>query len=356
MKTNWNQVLALMALNAAVVISWMAYHNYQPKILELFHFQQLSTFLVIAQALILVVIPPVAGVVGDYMIKKDGNSFVVFTVGISVTAMIFMSVAFTVGTSNTSNLTSALPFMIVIWLISMNIFHSPANSMLELFAPAKELPSAMAVMVITTDVLYAFENRVVDFVDWIGPVGTFSLGGALLIVTGFFFRRSTRHVSFVRHYEEAKNEKTNFVKVIGAGLFLGVATAFIKNLLPRWLRDFEGTFIQDSSWLISLVLVVSAIAAWPLSNYVKKISVGSSLIYGLAGTFLALAAAYFLPLSLYTTIPMCLMIGLFYSMASVSAFPLALRNLSPRQMTVGAGIFFGGVELAESIMNISGVL
>src|SRR5271154_6553476 len=126
-KTNWNQVYGLLGLNAAIVISWIAYHNFQPKVLELFHFQQLSFFLVVAQALILVFIPPVAGIVGDYMIKTNGNRFVVFTVGISVTAMVFMLVAFTVGTATTLNLTAALPVMIVVWLISMNVFHSPAN-------------------------------------------------------------------------------------------------------------------------------------------------------------------------------------------------------------------------------------
>src|SRR5690349_9460566 len=93
-KSSWNQIYGLMALNAAIVISWIAYHNYQPKVLELFHFQELSFFLVVAQAVILVFIPIVAGWLGDYIIKKNGNYFVVTTVGISVTAMVFMCVAF----------------------------------------------------------------------------------------------------------------------------------------------------------------------------------------------------------------------------------------------------------------------
>jgi hypothetical protein len=69
-KTNWSQVYSLLALNAAIVISWIAYHNYQPKLLNLFHFEELSLFLVVAQALILVLIPCIAGLIGDYMIKK----------------------------------------------------------------------------------------------------------------------------------------------------------------------------------------------------------------------------------------------------------------------------------------------
>ena len=57
-RTNWSQVYSLLALNAAIVISWIAYHNYQPKVLEIFHFTELKVFLIIAQGLILVLIPP----------------------------------------------------------------------------------------------------------------------------------------------------------------------------------------------------------------------------------------------------------------------------------------------------------
>jgi hypothetical protein len=353
LKTNWNQVYALLALNAAVVISWIAYHNYQPKVLELFHFQELSFFLVVAQSVILVFIPSVAGLVGDYMIKKGGNSFIVFTVGISVTAMVFMCVAFTVGTATTINLTSALPFMIVVWLISMNIFHSPANSMLELFAPAKGLPSAMALMVITTDLLYAFENKVVDFVDWIGPVSTFALGGVLLIVSGYYFKKVTKDVNFKRESEEASKKGNDFLMVVMAGLLLGAAAAIIKNSLAGWLPVTEDSIISESSWLVSFVLVVSALAAWPLSLYINKIGTFQGLLYGLIVVFASLVGAYFFSPSIYMDIVFCILIGLSFSLASVSAFPFALSNLSPGKITVGTGIFFGSVEIVEALMNIS---
>jgi len=92
-KINWKQIFSLGALNAAVVISWIAYHNYQPKLLEKFELTGLGTFLNVAQAIVLVFIPPLAGMVGDYFIRKNGNHFIVFMIGISVTAMVFMAVA-----------------------------------------------------------------------------------------------------------------------------------------------------------------------------------------------------------------------------------------------------------------------
>ena len=58
-------------------------------------------------------------------------------------------------------------------------------------------------MVMTTDLLYAFEPVVVDLVDWMGPVITFAFGGVLLIVTGYIFRKTTQNVNFTRASEEA---------------------------------------------------------------------------------------------------------------------------------------------------------
>jgi hypothetical protein len=352
-KTNWKQIYGLMALNAAIVISWIAYHNYQPKVLELFNFTELSFFLVVAQAVILVTIPVFAGWLGDIMIKKNGNSFVVFTVGISVTAMVFMCVAFVVGSTSMIDLTSALPFMIVIWLISMNIFHSPANSMLELFAPAKQLPAAMAMMVLTTDLLYAFEPVVVNIVDWMGPVVTFAFGGVLLIVTGYFFRSTTRDVNFTRVSDEVSSHSSNFIAVLATGLAFGVIYAVTKNYLPQWLMTKQDmTFaIEDGGIFVSLVLITAALTAWPLSFQVDKIGLSRSVVIGLVGSTVSLALVYFVPME-YVAIAFALMTGAFLSLASVAAFPFALQNLSVRSVTIGTGLFFGSFELAEGVISI----
>lgn len=351
---NWNQIYSLVALNAAVVISWIAYHNYQPKVLEIFNFQELALFLVVAQCVILVCIPPIAGLVGDYMIKTNGNRFIVFTVGTSVTAMVFMCVAFTVGTAGTLNFTAALPIMIVVWLISMNIFHSPANSMMELFADAKQLPTAMALMTLTTELLYALEPLVVWFVDEIGPVSTFALGGVLLIVTGYFFRSTTKNIKLSRDYEETKARISNYPLVLTVGLFLGLATGIIINAFPDLLavrlKEYSNTMLGGSHF-VSIILGVAALAAWPLSTVVTQIGMKQSVTIGAIATFFFILIVYFTTDPIYCGIS-CVMLGLSYSLFNVSAFPYILTNLSARSVTFGAGIFFGSVELADGLMNI----
>jgi MFS family permease len=352
-KSNWNQIYGLMALNAAIVLSWIAYHNYQPKVLELFNFKELTFFLVMAQAVILVFIPVVAGWLGDRMIKKNGNSLVVFTIGISVTAMVFMCVAFIVGSTEMINLTKALPVMIVVWLISMNIFHSPANSMLELFAPAKKLPAAMAMMVLTTDLIYALEPVVVNIVDWMGPVVTFASGGVLLVVSGYYFRSTTQHVNFSRDTVEASAKESNFMPVIIAGLAFGVVDALVKELLPNWLISKSDVQLpmHTSGWFVFMVLIVAAVAAWPLSFQVEKIGEKKGMTIGLVGGLISLALVYVMPWA-YVALVMALIAGVFLSLASVAAFPFALKNLSVKNVTLGTGIFFGCVEVTAGLINI----
>ena len=71
----WPEIYSLAALSAAVSISWIAYHEYQPHLLERFGLQDLSLFLVISKGIVLVIIPPVAGWIADVILRKTGKFF-----------------------------------------------------------------------------------------------------------------------------------------------------------------------------------------------------------------------------------------------------------------------------------------
>jgi hypothetical protein len=223
--------------------------------------------------------------------------------------------------------------------------------MLEMFAPAKDLPAAMALIVLTTELLSAFEPLIIIFINNIGPIVTFAVGGILMIVTGYFFRKTTRNIQFKRDAEEATAKENKYLNVLVAGLALGLATALIKNYMADWIlakADFSLT--SDSSVLVAGVLIISAICAVPLVRYINKFGIATSMMYGLIGTFASLALIYFVPSSI-VAILLAVMVGLSFSFASVAAFPYALSNLSPRHITLGAGAFFGCVEVAESVIN-----
>jgi len=293
------------------------------------------------------------------MIKKNGKRFVVFTVGAGATAMIFMAVASLVEIGpNSAFVHNVLPIMIVLWLISMNIFHSPANSMLDLFAPSADLPMVMAVITMTTELLYALEPIVIQLVDFLGGTLTFVTGGVLLIVSGFFFLRSTRDVSNAAisksHSAAGAGRQNNYFPVVLVGLTFGVITAFIMEYFPNILAEKLPSFqsmVFGGNHFSSLILGLAAMLAIPVSKLIEKLGLIQSIVIATllsAATILTILFGQ----NQNMTIIMCAILAFAYSMLSVSAFPFTLNNLSARNITFGAGLFYGSLELASGLFNI----
>lgn len=351
---NWSQIYALAGLNAAVVISWIAYHNYQPKVLEKFAFTELANFLTIAQAIVLVLIPPIAGYIGDIVIRKGGNHFLVFTIGAGVTAMTFMAVAFS-ATGVVPQLRSVLPIMIVIWLISMNIFHSPANSLLEMFAPARELPMIMSVIALTTELLYGIEPIVVLIIDYIGAVFTFVTGGVLLVITGYFFRKTTATMSFKRS-EESLSREDNFLLVILAGLGFGLVDSLITHgtTLSSWFGNrFSILSISPdtNNYIICAILITAAFATIPASKIVNTDNIAKILFIALVAC-LVLCGLLYAVTHVWVSLLLCVLLGVLFSVVAVTAFPYAISHISVRNITLGTGLFYGSFKIVDAVLSI----
>ena len=112
----WKQLWSLAALYGSVVIGWIAYQNYQPKLLEKFNFTDFAFILMVFQGIILVITPPIAGRLGDRYRFKAGHRIPIITTGISFAAMVFMAVAFTLLGNPGEIFKWILPLLIVFWL------------------------------------------------------------------------------------------------------------------------------------------------------------------------------------------------------------------------------------------------
>ena len=122
-----------------------------------------------AQGIILIITPPIAGKLGDRYRNTVGNRLPIIRAGIAFVAMIFMAVAFTLISNPGPQFRFILPIMIILWLIGMSIFTSPALSTIELFSSANKLPRAMAIIAIVGEVIYALEPVIVNIIDYLGP-------------------------------------------------------------------------------------------------------------------------------------------------------------------------------------------
>ena len=110
---HWRQLWSLAALYASVVIGWIAYQNYQPKLLITFELTDFSLLLIVFQGVILFVTPPIAGWLGDRYRVNKGHRIPIITTGISCAAMVFMAVAFTLLSNPGETFKWILPVLIV---------------------------------------------------------------------------------------------------------------------------------------------------------------------------------------------------------------------------------------------------
>ncbi|MEO1256659.1 MAG: MFS transporter, partial [Bacteroidota bacterium] len=272
----WREVYSLAALNAAVVISWIAYHEYQPILMEKIGITHLVDFLIIAKAIILVTIPPIAGWLSDKILQKNGKYLIIFTVGIGATAMVFMVVASLISTHHLMDVQTILPFMIVMWLICMNLFVSPANSMIEAFAPAQKLPIVMGVLFLVTELLYALEPIIVALVSFFGDTLTFIVGGVLIAGSGFIFHRVSRDEVLQRKAElmasdRVKNQSViSYLAILMIGLFLGVGKAFLVEFLPEHFAFKFPEFGDYGDYISFAILGLCAITGFLISKRIAK--------------------------------------------------------------------------------------
>lgn len=350
----WKQVWSLIALDLAIVISWIAYHKYQPELLTQFRFSQYIFELAIVQGLILFVTPPIAGWFADKARRKDKRLMPVVGIGINFVSMIFMVVAVTIWANPSGIVRMLFPVMIVLWLVFMNVFHSPAISTLEMFVPTEKLPQVMAIFAVITDVVASIEPSIVDLITFFGAPITFAAGGLLVFGSGLWLQKTVRGFKPIAHdnsnTETPSNNKSRFEIVLLLGLFMGLATMCFFELFPE-LAEKKLAFLKANqfkgSYFTSILIAFSALLCYPLSLWVQNFSVVKAAWIGVGGfVVLILGIAMFsgtLALVCFILYP------IFYALMSVTFLPLAFVNLSPRQKVLGIGLFFSGIQLASSV-------
>ncbi|MDW3195429.1 MAG: hypothetical protein R8G66_23840 [Cytophagales bacterium] len=351
----WPEIYSLGALNAAVVISWIAYHEYQPVLVEKFNFQGLVQFMIASKAIILVVIPPLAGWLADQILKKNGKYFTVFTVGISATAMIFMIVASLIGAGPLESVRAVLPVMIVLWLIAMNLFVSPANSMIEAFAPAQKLPIVVGFLFLVTELIYALEPVIVALVRFFGDTITFVVGGILISVTGYIFHRVSSNEVMQRKKElveqpAVKTSAMGYLAIVMVGLQLGIGKAFLVEFFPHRMDEKFVEFAAYSDYVALGLLALAAILAFAVSKKVAKAKADQVITYATLGLIPGV-----LLIIMGSSIALYILGGIItavaFSVLNVSGLPFAIKNLSIRHITYGVGVFIGASELFTGLFD-----
>ncbi|WP_299457582.1 hypothetical protein [uncultured Microscilla sp.] len=349
----WKQVWSLIALNLAIVISWVAYNKYQPELLTQFRFSQYVFELAIVQGLILFVTPPIAGWFADKARLKGNRTIPVVGIGINFVSMVFMVVAVTVWANPGGIIRMFFPLMIVLWLVFMNVFHSPAISTLDMFVPREKLPQIMAIFAVITDMAASIEPSIIDLITFFGAPITFAAGGLMVFGAGLWLQSTVRSFKPLTDHDQntdTPQASSRFGVVLLLGLFMGFATMYFFELFPN-LTAAKLPFLKStgfkSSYFTSILIAFSALLCYPLSLWAQRFSVIKAAWIGVVG-----CAVMLLGISVFSGTPalVCFILyPIFYALMSVTFLPLAFVNLSSRQKVLGIGLFFSGVQLASSV-------
>ncbi|MBX2942180.1 MAG: MFS transporter [Cyclobacteriaceae bacterium] len=356
----WKQLWSLASLYGSIIIGWIAYENYQPKLLAQFQFTDFSFLLYVVQGFILLVTPIYAGKLGDKFRFNNGHRLPIISSGISFAAMIFMALAFTLFSSPGEVIKWILPILIVAWLVAMSIFTSPALSTLELFTPVEKLPKAMAVLTIVANLIYSLEPVIVDIIDYLGAPVTFMAGGIITFLSGYALRKNSLGLFKLNGGNEAKpmasfqldSQRSQYRSIFFMGIVLGLATTILFNIFPDILEKSLGALLNgmEGNIILVLVLVLSAIISLPLSAKVSQ--------YGLQQSFNVSAVISLLTMTLILIFPatwmvaiMILIFSFSFTVLSVSSLPLAIQKANYYEKVFCVGIFFSGVALPDGIIE-----
>jgi Major Facilitator Superfamily len=361
---HWKQLWSLAALYGSVVIGWIAYQNYQPKLLVKFNFTDFTLLLVVAEALILMITPPLAGRLGDRYRFKQGHRMPVITAGISFAAMIFMAVAFTLFSNPGEVFKWVLPVLIVFWLIAMSIFTSPALSTVELFTPVDKLPRAMAIMTIVANLIYSLEPVIVDIIDFLGAPLTFITGGVVVLASGYALKKNSSGLLSTTGSKESKpmasfvmdTQKSKYGLIFFLGASVGLSTTILFNIFPDLLQTKLSAFTNLSGKLqIVVILLVSAILSIPVSNWINKVGLQKSFYISFIVSLLSMAGIAFLP-GVWVVLLAVLVFAISFTTLSISSLPLAMCKSNYYEKVFCVGIFFSGVALPDGVVEILQVL
>jgi MFS family permease len=356
----WKQLWSLAALYGSIVIGWIAYQNYQPKLLEKFQFTDFSFALMVFQGIILVVTPPFAGRLGDRYRFQNGHRIPIITTGISFAAMVFMAVAFTLFSNPGEIFRWILPILIAFWLIAMSIFTSPALSTLELFTPVDKLPRAMAILTIVANLIYAIEPVIVDIIDYIGAPLTFIAGGTVVFISGYALKKTSLTLFKLSDNKESDRplaaitldtQKSRFVYIFFLGLALGLPTTIMFNIFPEILSSKLGS-LNGMSGKVMLVniLVLSALMSLPMSNIVNRIGLQRSFWASFVLIMMFVMAVFFIQSTAGLLIA-CGAFAVMFTSISVSSLPLAMSLSNYYDKVFCVGIFFSGAAVPNGILE-----
>ncbi|MCS6815004.1 MAG: MFS transporter [Cyanobacteria bacterium] len=345
----WRQVWGLAALLAAIVMSWIAYGLYQPKVLVQLGFLQLASSLGVMQGLLGAVIEPMVGAYSDRIMQRLGNRLPIISVGVTLAGLLFVATAVALRIELPSGWRWLIPVMMTLWVIAMIIFRGPAIALLRQFAPVKALPQANAVLTLVFSLAASLGPILGELLDRLGASLTFVAGAIVLMAAAtVLYRALPRHtIATLPVVDTVPYDRLRSALTFLVGLGVGSDLNLLLETVPK-TANLQLPLVT-TGWIASGVLLIAAITALPLGQIVAKLGSKSAMMTGLGAIAISLGLSTQVG-SPELAIANIVIAGSSFGLVLISMVPYALELVPLSQAGWSTGLYFGGAGLSGVIV------
>ncbi|WP_019498872.1 hypothetical protein [Pseudanabaena sp. PCC 6802] len=359
-KILWQQVVGLAAMLAAIVFAWTIYEFYQPQILRNMGFVELATWLGVVQGVLVAGVEPVVGGMSDRIMRSFGSRLPIIAVGVTIAGSIFLIVSWLLDGHLPDGMRWLVPILMTAWVIAMIIFRGPAIAILQQLAPTKFLPQANSLLVFVFALVGACHPVINSLLKNSGAGKAFIFGAVgLLIGATWLWRSSPKYLSpSPQAASQMLSEARTSTRSMFLAFLIGMGAATEVNLMmavvPRVLSQTSSLNLSGE-YTASAILLIAAIATFPLGQLIVKIGERKGMVIGLCAVSVAIAMSFLRQTAFGSNLIFELfhifLAGVAFGLVFTSMIPFALAMLANGNEGLATGLYFGGGGLATALLN-----
>ncbi len=352
----WRQVWGLAAMLAAILLSFMIYGVYQPKVLTELGFAGLASEWGILAGCLGAVVEPGLGRLSDVILARTGSRLPQITVGITIAGLLFVVIAWLIPATPPLSLRWLFLFLMIFWLIAMVAVRGPIVALLRQFAPVADLPIANEVLILVIGLVSAIAPLLEDILQSLQASVAFMIGAVSLMVGAMLLYGTLPRQAAIAPLASTETAPVPAIPTrspwqLGLMLIVGMGTGcllnLVMNIVPPVLHTALNGFSPNA--MTSVALVIAAIASNPLGGLSQRWGSARALQIGLGAIALLVLLAN-LSLSALSALVLLGATGLAVGLVAISMVPVALSYVPMQQVGLSTGLFFGGSGMGTALV------
>jgi hypothetical protein len=354
---SWALVCALAAVQLVVTSGWMAYAQFQPKLLERFGLTELASPLALYLGLTGSILSPAVGWLGDRVARRGKARAPIMAAGGLLAGATFIAVALTTSVQLAGAFRWLLVGLIALWVVAMTVLQAPALSLLPATARPEWWPMATSPLVVATVLPIAVWPFVRDALDRRGGPLVF-VGGGVAVVIATLALRHTANASLAAVPKPVHPGVARLFRVgLGAALvafILGSISALVTQLagvvVPGILATRLGAGEAARGVIAAIPLGTSAIVAPSVAPFTVASGKQVPLVASIATTIACGIAA---PLcgSILTATIVAVLTGGALAIFLDCALPFAFELLPSNAFGLSSGLYLGGAFAGSRLLS-----